>query len=119
MTQSREKMLDLLIKILPLAVTVVAVVAFAVRAESRIDATLAGQSAAERRFERVESAIASLQAASSANASTVANLVSLVARDQQDISRLNNIADASRSAVAEIKADVREIKAIVQRMETK
>lgn len=117
MTTREKNALDWILKLLPLALVAVAVIVFAVRAEGRIDAVQSDQSVAERRFERVESAIASLQAAASANASTVANLVSLVARDQQDIARLNNIADINRAGISEIKGDVREVKAILQRLE--
>ena len=117
MSGRERNVLDWIVKLLPLALVVVATVAFAIRAEGRIDGTIARQGDVERRFEKLEQAITGLQAAASSNAATVANLVSLVARDQQDISRLNQIADASRAAVADIKADVREIKAIVQRME--
>jgi len=110
-------MIDWIIKLLPLALVIMATVAFGIRAEGRIDGTISAQAANERRFEKIESAIGGLQTAASSNAATVANLVSLVARDQQDIGRLNTIADQSRTAVAEIKEDLREIKTIVKRLD--
>lgn len=117
MSGRERNVLDWIVKLLPLALVIIATIGFAIRAEGRIDSTINAQLANERRFERIETAITGLQAAASSNAATVSNLVSLVARDQQDIARLNQIADSNRQAVNEIKVDVREIKTIVQRLE--
>lgn len=113
--------IDWLVKLWPLITASVLVVGYAIHADGKItslaQAQLQTAQSDRDRFERIEAAITALQGASATNAATVANLVTLVGRDREDIARLTNAAEAHRSTIAEIKSDVREVKTILQRMD--
>lgn len=105
-----KTMMNWIARLWPVWLSVVAVIGFVYQTQSRL-------AAAEARFERVETAIADLQRTITANASTVATLSSLVARDARDIDSLSKAAEANRATTAEIKGDIKEIKAVLQRIE--
>jgi len=104
--------MEWVVKLWPVWLSVVAVVGFAYQTNSRL-------AAAETRFDRIEVAIADMQRTVAANASTVATLSSLVARDARDIESLRHTADVNKAGISEIKGDIKEIRAILEQQREK